>query len=439
MPGARDAALAILTRVESDQAFAAAVLESELGRVSDPRDRALTTELVLGCLRRRSWLDHLLESAATRGLAGIDPSIRQILRIAAYQLAFLERVPARAAVSAAVDQARSSRAGGLAGLVNGLLRNLAGRDRSSLRPPDGDDAAIEELACWLGQPAWLLARLVGDLGLERATAICNAYNRQSRRTLRINTARVSREAALEGLGGAGRLGELSPWSLHVEQRDAARRLVDDGLASFQDEGAQLVALAVSPQPGQRILDACAGRGGKTGALANATAGDAELVAVDRQPSKLERLEFELARQELTATTIAADLTADSTNLGQPFDRVLLDAPCSGSGTLGRRPEIRWRLSADDVASLARVQQQLLEAAAAVVAPGGRLVLAVCSIVAEECDAHLAAFLEHHPDFALVPDPPARWPDKVPWNGGLIFVDPSETQTDGYRMAVLNRQ
>jgi 16S rRNA (cytosine967-C5)-methyltransferase len=150
MPGAREVALAVLARVEGEGAFAAAALEAELEQTRDLRDRALATELVLGCLRRQSWLDHLLESAATRGLAGIDPTVRRILRVAVYQLAFLERVPPRAAVSEAVDQARRSRAPGLAKLVNGLLRNLSSRDRSSLLPDGDAPGTTDELAQRLG-------------------------------------------------------------------------------------------------------------------------------------------------------------------------------------------------------------------------------------------------------------------------------------------------
>lgn len=436
MDRARDAALRVLGRVEEDRAFAAAVLDAELGRLADPRDRSLATEIVLGCLRRQSWLDQLLSSAAARGLEGIDPAVRRILRIGAYQLAFLERVPARAAVSEAVSQAKRSRAAGLAGLVNGVLRNLAIRDRGELAPRGDDSAPIDELAARLGQQPWLLERLVEALGRERAVAVAAAFNAPSRRTLRVSGARASRDEVLSALAGEGRAGDLSPWAVDATDAEAARRLERDGLAVYQDEGAQLVALAADPRPGTRILDACAGRGGKTGALA---AGGTEVVAADREPSKLERLEFELARQGLAARTVTADLTGDLSALGEPFDLVLLDAPCSGTGTLGRRPEIRWRLIPQDVAGLVAVQAAMLDSVADLVVGGGRLVYAVCSLLPEECDDHLAGFLGRHPDFAPVTEPPQRWPAAVPWNGGRILVDPSRTGTDGYRILCLSRE
>jgi len=439
MARARDVALTVLGRVEEDRAFAAAALDAELGKLPDVRDRALATELVLGVLRRQSWLDRLLEDASTKGLGRVDPTIRRILRIAAYQLAWLERVPARAAVSEAVAQAKRSRAPGLAGLVNGLLRNLASRERAALLPPDDDDgAAVEELAARLGQRPWLVARLVEAFGRERALAIVAAFDRPSRRTMRVNATRESRAGVASTAGESATIGELSPWAIDVGDPVAARRLEEEGVAVHQDEGAQLVVLAADPGPGTRILDACAGRGGKTGALA-AAAGDAAIVAVDRQASKLARLEFELGRQGFSATTAEADLTSDAAAIEGPFDLVLLDAPCSGSGTLGRRPEIRWRLEPGDVEQLVAVQRRMLDRVAGLVASGGRLVYAVCSLLPEECDGHLEGFLARHDDFSLVTDPPATWPAAVPWNGGRILIDPSETRTDSYRMLCLTRR
>jgi 16S rRNA (cytosine967-C5)-methyltransferase len=255
--------------------------------------------------------------------------------------------------------------------------------------------------------------------------------------MRVNITRATRDDIAGRVGSSARACALSPWALDFEDADAARRLEEQGLAVHQDEGAQLVVLAAAADSTARILDACAGRGGKTGALAAAASG-AEVTAVDRQASKLERLEFELGRQGLSAETVAADLIGDvSVNAG-PFDTVLLDAPCSGSGTLGRRPEIRWRLEPGDVEQLLGVQRRMLDRVADLVARGGRLVYAVCSLLPEECDGHLDELVEQHPDFSLVAEPPTSWPDAVPWNGGRVIVDPSQTRTDGYRMLCLTR-
>jgi 16S rRNA (cytosine967-C5)-methyltransferase len=439
MAAARDLALKVLTRVGREGAYAAAALSAELGRARSEREAALATELVLGVLRRRSWLDRLLESASSEGLARIDPLVRDVLRIGAYQIAFMDRVPARAAVSEAVEQARRGRSPGLAGLVNAVLRRLAATDVARLRPAGDDGAvAIGELAARLGEQEWLLDRLVSSLGRDRAVAACLAFNRPSRRTLRANPHRVSRDDLLARLGDGARAGALSFLALDVDSRESAAALEEQGLAALQDEGAQLVALAVGPGPGERILDACAGRGGKTAALAALAGKGCEIWAADVSPSKLERLAFELARQGLEARTMALDLARDAGLLPGPFQRVLVDAPCSGTGTLGRRPEIRWRLEPAHVAALAAQQAAFLDAASALVLPGGRLVHAVCSLLREEGAAHVGPFLARHPDFAPLPAPPRGWPRDVPFENGCALLDPAAHGTDGYQIVCLER-
>ncbi|MCP4677100.1 MAG: 16S rRNA (cytosine(967)-C(5))-methyltransferase RsmB [Deltaproteobacteria bacterium] len=438
MTRARDVALNVLVRVEQDRAFAAPALASELRGVNDPREAAFATELVLGVLRRRPFLDRLLDSASKRGLKKLDPRTMTILRLGAYQVAFLDNVPARAAVSETVSQVRRSRRQGLAGLANALLRNLAGMPPESLSPNEDDDGGpLQHAAVHLGLPAWILERLVLARGREGAFAAARAFNRPSRRTLRVNVNRATREQVLEKLGSSGVAGRLSPWSVDVSNPRAADELSRDGLAVHQDEGAQLAALALEPGPEDRVLDACAGRGGKTSALAMMTGNAAEITAVDRSSSKLERLVFELDRQGFEVTTMVADLAGKPVDLGGEFSRILLDAPCSGTGTLGRRPEIRWRLEPDAVASLVDVQSRLLESTSRLLAPGGRLVYAVCSVLPEEGTDHATSFLERHPDFHLTKTAPTSWPEEMPWAGGAT-IDPGGTATDGYQILSLEK-
>ncbi|HUT79224.1 MAG TPA: 16S rRNA (cytosine(967)-C(5))-methyltransferase RsmB, partial [Polyangia bacterium] len=433
--------LKVLTRVEADGAHAAAALAAELAGVGDSRETALCTELVYGVLRRRPWLDHLIESAAGRPLDRIDPATRRILRIAAYQLAFLERIPARAAVFEAVEQARRRGSPRLAGLVNAVLRKLAGRERAELAGRDpGPDAPFSAFALAHGLPAWLVERLVTAHGDAGARAMATAFDRPAPRTLRVNLARTTRDALLVDLGETARLNPVSPWAIDVADARAARRLEEDGRAVHQDAGAQLAVLALDAGPGCRVLDACAGRGGKTGALAALVGEAGRVVAADRQESKLLRLALELHRLGLEAETVAGDLTGAAPALGgPPFDRVLIDAPCSGSGTLGRRPDIRWRIDERKVASLVELQWSLLVALALRVAPGGRLVFAVCSVLPEEGRFHGPRFLDAHPDFSFVEFPPGGWPGMVPWNGGSILVDPAVTGGDGYQIICLERR
>jgi 16S rRNA (cytosine967-C5)-methyltransferase len=246
----------------------------------------------------------------------------------------------------------------------------------------------------------------------------------------------SRDRILAQLGEKAKRGALTPWSIDVESPGIAGDLADKGLAVNQDEGSQLAILALDPRPGERVLDMCAGRGGKTSALAMAAQGRAEITAVDKSPSKLDRLALELAKQGFTAKTIAADLTENADVEGAPFDRILLDAPCSGSGTLGRRPEIRWRLSKKKIEELVSVQSGLLDRAAGLLKAKGRLVYSVCSILPEEGAGHLNAFLDRHPDFCAVAEPFPSWPGGVPWQNGSVFLDPADSSTDGYQLLVL---
>ncbi|MDJ0764603.1 MAG: 16S rRNA (cytosine(967)-C(5))-methyltransferase RsmB [Myxococcota bacterium] len=436
MTDARDVALDVLNRVDQGSAFASAVLATKRSRLPDPRDAAFAAELVLGVLRRRSFLDHLLIAQSTRGLSKIDPQTRQILRLGAYQIAFLPRVPARAAVSRAVEQEKQRGSGGLQGLVNALLRGLSRLDPSALTPNEADDGqSVASAAVQLSLPQWLFSRLVSTYGRNAAFEMARAFNRPARRTLRVNIHRISRSDVLtQPNNGNASPGSLTPFSVDVTDKDRAAALVEAGNAAYQDEGAQLAAMALCPTPQSRILDACAGRGGKTAALAMMTGGSVQITAADRSQSKLERLSFELSRQGLNAvTTIAADILTDADKVGSTYDRVLLDAPCSGSGTMGRRPEIRWRLTPDLVHRLCAVQRDMLAVVANRVAPGGVLVYAVCSLLHEEGMHHVDAFLETHPGFHLNPTPPSDWPDAVPWSGGRIVVMPSIAHTDGYQI------
>jgi len=436
MARARQIALKVLDRVERERAFAAAVLEAELRNVADVRDASLATELVYGALRHRPWLDRLLAGASERGLDKLDPVTLEALRVAAYELAFLDRVPAHAVLNEAVREIRRIRGKGLAGFANAILRKLAA-DRAALRPPDPASASDPALA--LGLPSWLFDRLAATHGRDRAIAMGRAFNAPSRRTLRINTARIDLALARQRLGPGTRDGVYLPWAVDADDRAAVRALEDEGLAAHQDEGAGLVVAALDPRPGERILDACAGRGGKTAAIAQITGGGAALHAIDKQASKLERLAFELGRQGFCANTATCDLTAGDPPFEGSFDRVLLDAPCSGTGTMGRRPEIRWRLQPDAVASLAELQRALLDRAAELVNPGGRLVYAVCSVLPDECAAHLEPFLAACPGFALVAEPPPLWPKAIPWQGGAPLVDPGVTKTDGYGILCFTSQ
>ncbi len=394
-PTARSVAADVIVRVVRDGAFAAAALDVELERnvQLDARDRALATELVYGALRLHAWLEERLARHAPRGLGQLDPRIRAILTIAAYQILVLERVPAFAAVNEAVTQAREAKGARVAGFVNAVLRKLAREAR-----PAREELAKAALACV--EPS-LRAALVRSLGEEDAREIVFAAEPPPI-GLRVDAAidelaardvwlAKLREARPEASVEAGR---VSPLAIVVR---GAGKIVElpgyaEGAWTPQEEGSQAIALALGARPGDVVLDACAGRGNKTGLLAKQVGARGAVDAADLHPKKLDRLANELRRIGVAPrATYAVDWSVGSGGVDGKYDRVLVDAPCSGTGTLRRRPEILLRRTAADLASLSRLQRTILERTRALVKPGGTLVYAVCSVLREEAEEVVAPY------------------------------------------------
>jgi 16S rRNA (cytosine967-C5)-methyltransferase len=372
IPSGREIAAHVLERVHKDGAFGAAALAAELDRHPDldPRERALATEIAYGVLRTRAALLARLARFAPRGLDDLDALVLGHLLVAAYQLLLLERVPAHAAVDAAVGAIRRHRNARLAGFANALLRKLA----SSGEKLDRAEAVIEST------PAWLVQRLEASVGRQEALALLGT-GLPSPVTLRV------RAGAPDAFGDLEH-GRVSPLARRWTLGGDPRKHPDYAAGAFviQEEGSQAVALAVGARPGDRVLDACAGRGQKTTLLADRIGPTGELWAADAHPSKLRALERELVRLALPpVTTTAVDWTVGSGDVPHEFDRVLVDAPCTGTGTLARRPEIALRLQPDDPARLSAVAESILRRASHHARPGGRVFFSVCSVLREECE------------------------------------------------------
>lgn len=385
-PTARSVAARVLVRVVEDQAFAAAALDAELSRAVqlDARDRGLATELVYGTLRMRPWLLARVGKHAPRGLDGLPPEVRAHLVIAAYQIAVLTRVPPFAAVSEAVSLVRDAGGAKVAGFANAVLRKVAAEPRPE--PATLARAVLDAL-----DPG-LAAEIVRSIGEEGALALVSGSETPPL-GLRVERAE-ERDAWLARLREAAPSGTFEPGmvSPHAVLARGAGRLTDlpgyaEGAWSSQEEGSQLVALALGARPGDVVLDACAGRGNKTGLLARAVGPGGAVDASDVHPKKLERLRQELARLGLAPRrTYAVDWTQGVGAAEGPYDRVLVDAPCSGTGTMRRRPELLARRAAGDLVPLAETQLGIVRRVATLVRPGGRLVYAVCSVLASEAEA-----------------------------------------------------
>ena len=440
MSDPRREAFAILRRVDEGGAYASVLLEARTGSLADPRDAALLTEIVLGVLRRRSAVDHALSAVASRRMDEIDPAVRTALRIGAYSLLMLDRVPEFAAVDTAVELTRGAGARAAAGFVNGILRRVA-REGRALLPAPPEEGGVEGLALFHSHPAWWTQRLVDRFGWRTAEAILAANNEPAPSVLAPTVPDLAERLAREGV--ATEPGALVPDALRVLSGVPQKtRAFHDGAFWIQDEASQLVPRLLSDPIGPRVGDLCAAPGGKTLGLAQRLPEGGVLIAADRNAKRLSRLVRNLARVKACGVTpIALDLAAPELPIReQALDDVLVDAPCSGTGTLRRHPEIRWRLAEGDLDVLAARQLRLLDRAATLVRPGGRLVYSVCSIEPEEGAQVVAKFLAEHPEFVAA-DPrealPAPARDLV-GDGRTLSTAASLQGVDGFFAALLVR-
>ncbi|MFC1641817.1 RsmB/NOP family class I SAM-dependent RNA methyltransferase [Myxococcota bacterium] len=371
-PTAREIAAQVLSRVERDQAYASRTLDAELSRYRqlDARERGLATELTYGCLRVRPVLLDRLAAGTPRGLGRLDPWVLSHLIVAAYQLFILDRIPAFVAVSEAVEAIRHRRGQRLAGFANALLRGLAAT---------GERLTLEQ-ATWQSLPSWLEQRLVQAIGSDEAHALV------TRNVRGILTVRPLKGAPSPGWLQRADTGRTSPCARTVLHVGDPRRLPGYAAGAFvvQEEGSQVVALSLGARAGERVLDACAGHGQKSAMLAEAVGSDGQLWATDLYPGKLRALVQEFRRLGLSEPkTAAVDWSVGAGPVPSGQDRVLVDAPCTGTGTLRRRPELAFRLKPEDPARLGKLGEQILRRAAQLCRPGGRVVYAVCSVLPEE--------------------------------------------------------
>ncbi len=400
-PNPRREAFRILRRVEDAGAFASVLLAGSAARLRDPREVALLTEVVLGVLRRRAPLDHAITQAAARSVDLLDREVLTAIRIGAYALLFLDRVPDFAAVDTAVALVKEAGHAKAAGFANGVLRKIA-RERSALLPPPPATGDVEALALFRSHPVWWTRRLVDRLGWDRSDALLAANNEPAATVLAPWPPAGSWAALAEALAADGVLVEACrfvPGALRVVSGVPQRaKSFREGAFWIQDEASQLAVSLFGDAVGPRVLDACAAPGGKTLALAARMREGGLVVAADRHAKRLSRLTQNVLRLRAgNVVALACDMTKPSP-LARLFDEVLVDAPCSGTGTLRRHPEIKWRLKPDELPLLAARQRGILSGAADLVRPGGRLVYSVCSIEPEEGDDVVSAFLANRPQF-----------------------------------------
>lgn len=436
----RDAVLDALIAVDTRNAFAALALNVTLTRRRlDGAGRAYATEVVYGTLRWRGTIDWMISQCSRRPPDDLDPVVRNILRMAVYEIRFMRTVPGPIACHEAVALAKRRRQHGAAGFVNAVCRAILHTEETNGWPwPSLEADPAAALAVLTSHPPWLVARWIDRFGVDEARALCEANNMTPPLHVRTNTRQLQRDelaAALRADGADVAFGSLAPEALHVRGlgRPGDNAAFRAGAFTVQDEGAQLVAPALSPLPGQRIIDLCAAPGGKTTHIAELMRDQGELIAVDVHENKLGLVRDNARRLRLGIIEIVPGDGRTMPGRLAPADGVLLDAPCSGLGVLRRRPDLRWRPREAALRPLAEQQGELLKAAAALTRPGGIIVYSTCSIEPEETTAVVEAFLANDARFEPEPPPKACVVASV---GGYLF--PHQHATDGFFIARLRR-
>ena len=427
----REAALEILRKVE-DGIFADSLLE-EARKSFDERDSAFLLELVYGVLRNRLRLDWALDGFSAQPVGKTDASTRNILRLGAYQLLFLDRVPPSAAVNTSVELAKAY--GRKQGYVNGLLRNLDRKRETIIYP--GAENPVRRLSVLYSHPEWLVRRWTLRFGTETAETLLRENNAPAPLVFRTNTLRTTREELKSDLERAGaRIIETvySSAGIKIVSSPAIRTLPGYGEGRFmvQDEAAQLISLMLAPEPGERVLDACAAPGGKATHLAELMRDKGEIIALELSPARIARINENSRR--LGISIIVPEQGDAATYAGEGFDRVLIDAPCSGLGVLRRHPDGRWNKGEESVRERAAMQQRILDNCSRLLRPGGALVYATCTTEPEENEEVVDAFLAGAGGGFFIDDPRPYLPERASAlvdGRGFLRTYPKASETDGF--------
>lgn len=452
---ARKLAVDVLVRVEREKAFANLALSSAFDQQNlSERDRAFATALVQGVLRHRDELDAVIASSSSQALTKMPARLKNILRVAIFQLRYMDDIPQSAVVNTATEIAKTTGHAGLAKFVTGVLRGHlrkveSGDNAEESADSDESDDPIEKYARRYSMPRWLVRRWLSNFGEPDTAKLLDYAQSVPVLTVRTCESGVTPEALLNVFTSSGikaHHGELVDACLIIEDRGEHKGPIDklpgyaDGLFIVQDEAAAFVSKVVDPKPGEVIVDLCAAPGGKTINLADAMEGKGRVLAVDSQERRLELLKRTRQRVGLTNIEI---FTEDGTTFDPkvPVNRVLLDAPCTGTGVINRRSDLRYQRDEPSIESLVQLQRRLLTNAARILSSGGTLVYSTCSLEPEENEQNLKWFLLEHTEFKLAPLTPYVPPryldmEREAWERGWIQLSPARHQLSGFFVARL---
>lgn len=452
-PNAREVAMDILTKVEQQQAYSNLLLHQTLQRLKLERvEAALATEIVYGTIQRRNTINFFLSRFLPKGLAKLDPWVRSLLQLSFYQLYYLDRIPMHAVVNEAVNIAKRKGHKGISGMINGVLRNvLRTFEKGELVLPEGL-SSLTRISLAESHPEWMVARWIKQFGEQNTERICKANNRTPHISVRVNTIKAYRDELMRQMGEQELEVRPSLLSIHgilVEQSGnmANTAWFTDGKLSIQDESSMLVAAAVDPRPGMNVLDCCAAPGGKTTHMAELMNNQGKVYANDIHPHKQKLIDEQAKRLGLNCIeTIVNDAKYLSNELkSMTFDRILVDAPCSGLGVIRRKPDLKWVKEEKEIENLPKLQLEILSSVAQLLHPDGVLVYSTCTMEREENQEVVETFLKQHPQFELDPsirsilpkhydDQKARQVEPVDEPLGMVSILPHEYESDGFFIA-----
>ncbi len=418
MKKSRELAVQSILRVESDAAYINIILDTEFRKTPslDPRDRALVTELVYGVVRWQKTLDWYLDQVCRTPMRKTHPFLRQILRVGAYQLLMLDKIPPSAAVNESVKlagkYAKTFRlpAKTAKGFVNAALRRLQ-RERHSLQSPDSIADNVRRLACRYSFPEWLVRRWIQRLGGRKTEEACRAQNIPAPLILRVNSLKASFDEVRQQLTQHAESVTSLPPPLPGIAVSGAPPISDlrgyqQGRVTVQNASSLLIALILAPQPGEHILDTCAGSGVKTTHIAECMRNQGSITATDVHEGKLHRLQEHCQRLGVSnVQTVSADMTTSEAAPdihNRTYDRILIDAPCTGLGGLRKHPEAKWTTQESQIPALQEIQRALLERTSPLLRPDGILVYSTCTTEPQENEEVVLEFLQTHPDFHIQP-------------------------------------
>jgi 16S rRNA (cytosine967-C5)-methyltransferase len=436
----RDAALSILMEINQNQAYSNLLLNRTIKKYDiDVKDRGLLTELTYGTLQHRLTLDYYLEPFVKGKL---DAWVRELLRLSIYQIVYLTKIPPHAVVHEAVEIAKRRGHKGIASTVNGILRSIL---RKGVRSIDNIEDDIERMSVETSHPSWLIERWVKQFGKEEALAMAHENNHPARMTARVNSLKATVDEAMSTLSKEGieaSKGEIIPGSLQTSTGSLANTAAfAEGLLTIQDESSMLPVLALDVKPDMKVLDMCAAPGGKTTFIAEKMNDQGEIYAHDLHDHKLSLIESNAKRLGIQSirTKSGDSRELDTTYEPASFDRILVDAPCSGLGVIRRKPEIKYNKTEQDLTSLTEIQEQLLDTAYKLIKDDGIIVYSTCTVEYEENEGMVRRFLKKHSDMTLVPLTALENYNSLAINDDMLQILPQHFGSDGFFVAAFRRK